>query len=322
MKRRPLLCTALIAATATTAALANDYPSRPVKVLIGFPAGSGTDVGTRQLAGRLSQALGQAFYVENKPGAAGAMAADAVASAPPDGYTLLASSSGPLVLNPLINRNVKFDLLRDFVPIAITSSGGYILAVNAASRHATLKDLVAAAKASPGKLSYASSGNGVTNHLLMEIFKHEAGIDLVHVPYKGSVNGLNDLAGGQVDAMFDVWPVLDPLVKAGKIRPLAIATDQRDPGLPNVPTVAELGYPGFRGEAWTAILAPARTPPAIVAKLHEEISKIQRSASWQAFVRASGGSSVVTNQQELQGFIKSEMSRWGEVVKRTKVQAE
>lgn len=307
----------LIALLGSGGASADTYPAKPVKILVGFPPGSGSDTTARRLAQKLFENLGQAFVVENRPGGGAALAAELVARAEPDGYTLLASSSGPLILGPLVNKNLRYDTLRDFAPVAPLSRGWYALIVNAKSRFTTLKDFVDAAKANPGKLNYASSGSGVTNHVLMEMFMRSAGVSLHHVPYKGATPALIDLAGGQVDAMFETPAAAEPLVRQGKLRLLAVSSEERLSTLPEVPTVSESGYPGFRGEAWTAILAPARTPAAVLAKLNAEINKILGTSEWQADMRALGSEPLVMTQQEFGSFIKAETVRWGEAVKRS-----
>ncbi|MGO4331747.1 Bug family tripartite tricarboxylate transporter substrate binding protein [Cupriavidus sp. 2TAF22] len=309
----------LLSCAAAFAAHAADYPAKPVRVLVGFPPGQTTDVIARKLAQRLSTALGQSFYVENKPGAGAGLAAEAVARADPDGYTILATSSGPLAVNGWIYKNLKYDATRDFEPIASIGLFPLVLVANPKSRFSSVRDLVAYARQNPGKVNYASGGNGVTNHLVMEMFKDRAGVNLTHVPYKGGVAGMTDVMGGQVDVMFEVVSIAEPLIRQGKLKAIAVASEQRVSTLPGVPTIGESGYPGFRGDPWIGVVAPRNVPQPVLARLSAEIGKIVRSADWQKEVAGLGAQTVVMEPREFGVFIQSEIARWGGAAKRANV---
>lgn len=320
MFRRPsrplralLLAAAVLCGPAVQAQ--SDYPNKPVKVLTGFPPGQATDVLGREIAARLSEQLGQQFYVDNKPGAAGIIATQQAMNSPADGYTLLLSSSGPLAVNPGLYSKLPYDPVKDFVPVAGVALVPLVLVTNPAFSATSVKDLVAQAKAKPGSINYASGGNGVTNHLVMEMFRSAAGIDLMHVPYKGGPPALTDLMGGQVNVMFETTVAAMPFVKQGKLRALAVSTAKRTSAAPDLPTVAELGYPGFSGVPWVAIMAPANTPSAVVAKLNAEINKALNGKVTREHFMAQGAEPMVMSPDELGGFIKSETAKWTKVVK-------
>ena len=262
-----------LAASAMPAVAQADYPNKPVRMLIGFPPGQATDTLGRAIAQKLSQQLGQQFVVENKPGAAGIIATQAAMSSPADGYTLLISSSGPLAVNPGLYSKLPYDPVKDFTPVAGIAIVPLILVVNPNFPASSVKELVTMAKAKPKDVNYASGGSGVTNHLVMEMFRGAAGIDMTHIPYKGGPPAVTDLIGGQVNVMFETTVAVLPFVKQGKLRALAVSSAKRISSAPEIPTVAELGYPGFSGVPWVAIMAPANTPAPIVAKLNAEVNK-------------------------------------------------
>lgn len=296
-------------------AKANDYPNRPVKVLVGFPAGQATDTIARRLSERLSKRLGQPFVIENRPGSGGGIAAEMVAKADSDGYTLLASSSGPLAVNPWLYSSLRYDPVRDFAPVAAISIGPLALLVNANSPYKTVAELVAAAKAAPGKLNYASGGNGVTNHLAMEMFMHTAGIKLQHVPYKGGMPAMSDLMAKHVDVMFEVSSVVMTMVQQGKLKALAVSSGKREAAYPDIPTLSELGYPGFQVQPWTGVVAPSKTPRAILDRLNAEINAILKTEEWQAETRALGGSPLIMSRGDFGRFIQQETAKWGAAVR-------
>jgi tripartite-type tricarboxylate transporter receptor subunit TctC len=265
--------TLALAALAGTAS-AQDYPTKPVRVLLGFPVGQATDILTRIVAEKLSAQYGKQFYVENRPGAAGIIATEMAAKADPDGYTLLGTSSGPLAVNPTLYAKLPYDVPRDFVVFAGLGVVPYAVVVNPSSPIKDIKGLVAYAKANPGKLNYASGGSGVTNHLVTEMFKAAAGIDMQHVPYKGGPAAVTDLVGGQVEVMFETIVATLPLIKGGKLRAIAVSSAERASALPDMPTISESGYPGFTGVPWVAMAAPAKTPRPIVNRLNADVNRI------------------------------------------------
>lgn len=309
-----------IAAFACTAATASDYPSRAIRFVVGFPPGQTTDIIARKLSHRLSAAMGQPVIVENKPGAGAGLAAEMVARSDPDGHTILVTSSGPLAVNPWIYKNLRYDPIQDFTPLAAVGIFPLMMVTNVNSRWNTLADVVTYAKQNPDKINYASGGNGVTNHLVMEMFKHAAGIQMLHVPYRGAAPAMSDLMGGQVEVMFEVVTAAEPLVKQGRLRAVAVASEKRHPSLPQVPTVAESGYPGFRGDAWLGVLAPKNTPQPIVKRLSAEIGKIISTPEWRKEMAESGALPLDMTPSQFGEFIKSEMNHWGEAAKRANVQ--
>ncbi len=315
---RRLVCVATalcLGASVMPAAAQADYPNKPVRMLIGFPPGQATDTLGRAIAQKLSVQLGQQFVVENKPGAAGIIATQAAMSAPADGYTLLVSSSGPLAVNPGLYSKLPYDPIKDFAPVAGIAIVPLVLVTNPSFPVTNLKELVAAAKAKPKTVNYASGGSGVTNHLVMEMFRGAAGIDMTHIPYKGGPPALTDLIGGQVNVMFETSVAVLPFVKQGKLRALAVSSSKRVSSAPDIPTVAELGYPGFSGVPWVAIMAPANTPAPIVAKLNAEVNKALNSKDIREQFVAQGVEPMQMTSEELGTFVKSELAKWTKVVK-------
>ena len=315
---RRLLCVIAalcLGATAIPAAAQADYPNKPVRMLIGFPPGQATDTLGRAVAQKLSQQLGQQFVVENKPGAAGIIATQAAMSSPPDGYTLLVSSSGPLAVNPGLYSKLPYDPIKDFAPVAGIAIVPLVLVTNPAFPATNVKELVATAKAKPKAVNYASGGSGVTNHLVMEMFRGAAGIDMTHIPYKGGPPALTDLIGGQVNVMFETSVAVLPFVKQGKLRALAVSSSKRISAAPDLPTVAELGYPGFSGVPWVAIMAPANTPAPIIAKLNGEVNKALNSKDIRDQFLAQGVEPMQMTPEELGAFVKSELTKWTKAVK-------
>ena len=310
------VATALFVGVSAMPVLAQaDYPNKPVRMLIGFPPGQATDTLGRAIAQKLSQQLGQQFVVENKPGAAGIIATQAAMSSPPDGYTLLVSSSGPLAVNPGLYSKLPYDPIKDFTPVAGIAIVPLVLLTNPSFPVTSVKELVAAAKAKPKAVNYASGGSGVTNHLVMEMFRGAAGVDMTHIPYKGGPPALTDLIGGQVNVMFETSVAALPFVKQGKLRALAVSSSKRIAAAPDLPTVAELGYPGFSGVPWVAIMAPATTPAPIVAKLNAEVNKALNSKDIREQFLAQGVEPMQMTPDELGGFVKTELAKWTKAVK-------
>jgi tripartite-type tricarboxylate transporter receptor subunit TctC len=265
---------ALCSAMFTTAVMAQTYPSRPVKVVVPFPPGGSNDIVARVLALKLSERTGQQFFVENRGGAGGNIGADAVAYADPDGYTLLLTAPPPLTINTALYKNLPYDPVKAFAPIALVATVPIVLAIHPALPAKDIRELIGLAKAKPGTINFGSSGNGSTNHLAGELLKSMTGIDIVHVPYKGAAPAMNDLVAGHIPMMFDNMPAILQQAQGKRITAIAVAGAKRASALPDVPTVAESGVPGFEAFSWFGLVAPAKTPPAIVAKLESEIATI------------------------------------------------
>jgi tripartite-type tricarboxylate transporter receptor subunit TctC len=297
--------------------LAQTYPSRPVRIVVPLSPGGFADTPARMLAPRLSEQLGRQFFVENKPGAGGTIGADFVAKSAPDGYTLLLTGT-PHVISAHLYKKLPYDALKDFTPIALVASGPYALVVNPHKVPAnSVKELIAAAKAQPGKIDYASSGNGSAQHLVGALFNSMAGIELNHVPYKGSGPAMQDLIGGQVGVSFAGVPNVLGHVKAGRLKALGVTTAKRWSELPDVPTIAEAGVPGYEATLWLNISGPAGLPADIVQRLNTEIARALRDPEVQANFRSAGVDATSMGPQELNAFMRAEYDKWGRVVRET-----
>ena len=316
--RRWLFSSALAAASlaCASAAFPQAWPSRPVRMVVPLSPGGFADVPARIIAPRLSTALGHQVFVENKPGAGGTIGADFVAKSKPDGYTLLFTGT-PHVISAWLYKSLPYDSVKDFAPVSLVASGPYVVVVNPLLQVGSVPELVAAAKAQPGKIDFASSGNGSAQHLVGALFNTMAGIDLNHVPYKGSGPAMQDLLSGQVKVSFAGIPNVMPHVKAGRLRALAVTTPQRSPDLPDVPTVAEAGVPGYEATLWLNIAAPAGTPPEIVQRMYAETAKVLQDPEVQQGFRAAGVEPSVLDPEALGAFIRSEHEKWGKVVRDT-----
>jgi tripartite-type tricarboxylate transporter receptor subunit TctC len=296
---------------------AQTYPSRPVRIVVPLSPGGFADVPTRMLLPRLSAALGRQVIVENKPGAGGTIGANDVAKSAPDGHTLLVAAT-PHVISAHLYKTLPYDSLKDFTPVALFGSGPYALVVNQQKLSvATVRELIAAAKAQPGKIDYASSGNGSAQHLVSALFNTMAGIQLNHVPYKGSGPAMQDLLGGQVPVSFAGVPNVISAVKAGKLRALAVTTPRRWSELPDVPTVAEAGVPGYEATLWLGLTAPAGTPAEIINRLHAETAKALLDPELVQSFRVAGVSATIMSPAELGAFLRTEHDKWGKVVRDT-----
>jgi len=306
-----------LAATAAPAASpADTYPSRIVKMIVPFPAGGTTDIFARHIGDRLAKAFGHNFVIDNRGGAGGNIGSDAVAKADPDGYTLLVGTVGTHAINSSLYARMPYDPLKDFAPVAYLAGVPNIMEVNPKNVKATtVQEFIAEAKASPKKLSFASSGNGTSIHLSGEMFKQMTGVELVHVPYRGSAPAVNDLIAGQVDLMFDNLPSSIEQVRGGNLRAIAVTSLKRSVALPDVPTIAESGLPGFDASSWFAIFAPAKTPPEIVAKLNAEVLKALADPELQKRFADIGGEIRPYKPDELGAFVKAEIEKWAKVVK-------
>jgi tripartite-type tricarboxylate transporter receptor subunit TctC len=300
---------------ATVTASAQSYPNRLIKLVLPFPAGGPTDGAARLIAEKLSASLGQTIVIENRPGGAGGtVGAKTVAAADPDGYTLLFTPPGPLVTAPLIYKNVGYDPVKDFAPVATIFSSPQILVVNPAVPARSMQELVAHAKANPGKVSYASPGFGTQPHLLAEMLKLESGADLVHVPFRGSAPALTDLLAGQVQVFFDTVTFLLPHVDAGRLRPLAVADVARSAQLASVPTTTESGFAKLQGTYWTAVVAPAGTPPDVINKLNAAINAITTSKEMEETLSRLSAKAKVGSPADVTAFFAAETRKWGEVI--------
>ena len=310
------LAVALTATPAPAASPADTYPSRIVKMIVPFPAGGTTDIFARHIGDRLAKAFGHNFVIDNRGGAGGNIGSDAVAKADPDGYTLLVGTVGTHAINSSLYTRMTFDPVRDFAPVAFLAGVPNIMEVNPKNVKATtVQDFIAEAKASPKKLSFASSGNGTSIHLSGEMFKQMTGVELVHVPYRGSAPAVNDLIAGQVDVMFDNLPSSIEQVRGGNLRAIAVTSAKRSAALPDVPTIAESGLPGFDASSWFAIFAPAKTPPEIVQKLNAEVLKALADPELQKRFADIGGEIRPYKPDELGAFVKAEIEKWAKVVK-------
>ena len=295
---------------------AQTYPSRAIRLVVPLSAGGFADVPARLLAPRLAEALGRPVIVDNRPGAGSTIGADAVAKSAPDGHTLLLTGT-PHVIAPWLYRNLPYDTLKDFAPVALVASGPYVLVVSPQLRAESVRELVAAAKAQPGKIDFASSGNGSAQHLVGALFNRMAGIELSHVPYKGSGPAMQDLLAGQVHVSFAGVPNVLPQIKAGRLRALAVTTPQRWSELPEVPTLAEAGIAGYDATLWLDLVAPAGTPPAIVQRLYSETAKALQDPDLQRSFRAAGVDAKSLTPAELAAFLRAEYEKWGKVVRDT-----
>jgi tripartite-type tricarboxylate transporter receptor subunit TctC len=297
------------------AASAQAYPDKPIRMVVPFPAGGTTDILARATAQKLSESLGQQVIVDNKPGAGGNIGAQEVARSTPDGYTLVMGTVGTHAINPSLYKKMPYDHVKDFVPVSLVASVPNLLVVHPSVPVNSVKELIAHAKANPGKLNFASSGNGTSIHLSGELFKTMTGVQMTHVPYKGSAPAVTDLLGGQVQLMFDNMPSALPHAKAGKLKPLAVTSAKRFPGTPEIPTIAESGVPGYEASSWFGVLAPAGTPKEIVNKLSTEIAKALKTPEMKKKLEEQGAEAVGSTPEEFAAHIKAETAKWAKVVK-------
>jgi tripartite-type tricarboxylate transporter receptor subunit TctC len=304
----------LFSALVAAPALAQDYPNRPVRIIVPFAPGGSADVFGRFVAQRLQESLGQNFVIDNRPGAGSLIGTDAVAKSAPDGYTLLVMSNTHTVNESLIP-NKPFQLMRDFAPIAPLNYSDLVLVAKSALPANTLGELIAAAKARPGAMSYASSGPGTPYHMAGELFKVMAGVSILHVPYKGSAGARTDVLGGQVDMMFDAIPTMTEHIKAGKVKGLATTGKVRSATLPDVPTVAEAGVPGYEATIWLGLVAPKGTPAAIVDRLNAEVGKITGNAEVQRQWTAQGTTAMTMGVDEFTRYLNGDIAKWANIVK-------
>jgi tripartite-type tricarboxylate transporter receptor subunit TctC len=296
-------------------ALAQSYPNRPIRLVVPFPAAGTTDILARAAAQKLTEALGQAVVVDNRPGAGGNIGSDLVAKSAPDGYTLLMGTVGTHAINPSLYSKMPYDHVKDFVPVVLVAGVPNVLVVNPALPVKSVADLIKLAKDKPGTINFASSGSGTSIHLSGELFKTMSGIDMTHVPYKGSSPALTDLIGGQVQVMFDNLPSALPQIKGGKLRAVAVTSLKRAPALPDVPTIDESGLPGFEASSWFGVLAPAGTPAPIVAKINAEVNKWLQSADAREKLLSQGAEAAGGTPEQFAAHIRAETDKWAKVVK-------
>ncbi|CAN7718618.1 tripartite tricarboxylate transporter substrate binding protein [Variovorax sp. LjRoot290] len=314
---RPLVLGILAAATAASfaaPATAQSFPAKPIRIVVPATPGGAIDLAARVIGDKLAQAWGQPVVVDNKPGAAGISGTDIVAKAPADGYTfaLVASSHA---INATLYGKLPYDTQKDFTPVALTHVVPLVLVVNNNLPAKSVRDFANYLKANPGKVSYASSGNGGAPHLSAELFKSLTATTMTHIPYKGSTAAHTDLISGEVQAMFDTVVAIGPQIKAGKVRPLGVTTAKRSAALPEVPTIAESGVSGYETSTWGGLIAPAGTPKDIVAKVNAEVNRILKMPDVRERLQASGAEPASGSADDFERFIQSEMQKWGQVVK-------
>ena len=304
------------------AAQAQTYPNKPIRLVVPFAPGGSSSLVARSVAAEMSKALGQEIYIENKGGGGGNLAMNDVAHADPEGYTLIIGHVGSLAMTPFMEKNLGYDVNRDFAPVSLLAKVPNIFVVHESVPAKDLREFVALAKKEPGKLNYGSAGNGSAGHLAMEYLKLVSGMDLQHVPYKGTGPNLIDLVAGRTQATSAGTPPLMPHVKSGKLRVIAVGTPKRLPSLPDVATVAEQGYPGFETSQWYGLNAPAKTPPAIIKRLADEAAKAAHSPAVLARFAAEDTEAIGSTPQDYAAFIAKEQARWKDVIQKANVKAD
>ncbi len=315
-----LLCVLSIAALGLSVVIENradaqPYPNKPVRLIVTFAPGGGADFMGRLIGQKLSESLGQSVVVENRAGAGGSIGNEAVAKAAPDGYTLLLGAAGALVIAPWLYAKLPFDTVKDFAPISLLATVPFALATHPSIPSKTVKELIALARANPGRLNYGSSGAGGAPHLAGELMKSMAKIEMVHVPYKGLAPAITDLIGGQLDLIFADVNLVNPHIQAGKLKGLAVTGAQRSPIMPQFPTVAEAALPGYQAGTWYGMLAPASTPRDLIVKLNGEINRVLSSTEMKERFATQGAEPAANSPEQFATFIKSELDKWAKVVK-------
>lgn len=300
---------------ASTAALAQTYPAKPVRMVVPFPAGGATDIVARLVAQKMTEAFGQQVLIDNRAGAAGTIGSDAVAKAAPDGYTLLVGTSSTHAIAQSLYAKLAYESIRDFTPVAGLATSTITLSAHPSVPARTVKDLIALAKAKPDALSFASSGSGGVSHLVGEMFKSQAGVQMLHVPYKGDAPALADLVGGQVSLQFGTAVSFLPYIQSGKLKTLAVTSTKRSPILPDVPTVSESGLKGFEALQWFGVFGPAGLPRDLVARLHGEIQRIVQTPELKDRLTKLASEPLVGTPEQFAAFQKSEIAEWAKVVK-------
>ena len=321
-RRFAILLSALCLGASAAALHAQTYPAKPVRIIVPFAAGSTIDIFGRIIAPKLTEALGQQVIVENRAGAGGAIGLDVTAKAPKDGYTLAIGASGPLAINPGLDPRLPWDPVRDFAPVTQIASGPLVIVTHPAVPAKSLKELIALSKARPGKLNYGSPGIGTSNHLAGELLNIAAGINLIHVPYKGNAEALTDLLGGQIDMVpTGIAPALSH-VRAGKLRAIVVTGSRRSPIMPDLPTVGESGLPGAEVNVWYGMVAPAGTPPEIINRLNAELVKIMKSPEISERFASQGAQPVTNTPDEFGKLIRADVAKWAKVIKQSGIKLE
>ena len=305
---------ALAAATLSLGAAAQAYPTKPITIVVPFSAGGTTDILARLVGQYLTTELGQPVVVDNKAGAGGNIGAALAAKAPADGYTLLMGTVGTHAINAALYKKMPFDHVKDFAPLSRVANVPNLLVAHPSQPFKTVPEMIAYAKANPGKINFGSPGNGASPHLSGELFKSMAKVELTHIPYKGSAPAVSDLLGNQIAIMFDNMPSVIPHVRSGKLRAIAISTAKRSPELPDVPTIAEAGVPGYEAVSWFGLFAPAATPKPVLDKLSTALSKVLANPEVQKKISAQGGETVNETPAQFAAFIRSETTKWGKVL--------
>jgi len=313
---------ALFCALLSTVVLAQGYPSKPIRLIVAFPPGGSTDIIARIVGQKLGERLGQQVVIDNRGGAGGTIGTEIAARATPDGYTLTMGTTTTHVIAAGVYSKLKYDPLKDFAPLTLVASTPYLLVVNLDVKANTLKEFIALVKSQPGKLNFASAGSGTTTHLAMEMLKTAAGMDIVHVPYNGNAPANTATLGGQVQALFGSMPAVLTQAKAGRLRPLAVGTAKRSPSLPDVPTVAESGYPGFEVSLWLGFFAPAGTPQPILNRLHAELVKIAQSPEMKEQFERNGAESVTNTPAEFSKLVRTETDKYVKIIKAAGIKVE
>jgi tripartite-type tricarboxylate transporter receptor subunit TctC len=317
-----LVAALLALAGGTTDALAQAYPAKPVRLIVPFPPGGTADILARLLGEKLSAALGQQVVAENRAGAAGGIGAAAAARAAPDGYTLFMGTTGTQTINPAVNPKLPYDPLKDFAPVSNFAASPFVLVVHPSIRAKSVRELISLANEQPGKLHYASFGSGSSAHMTGEMFRSRAGIQIVHVPYKGASPALTDLVGGHVQMMFTLLPSVMTHVRGGTLRAIAVASAQRDPSLPEVPTFIESGMPDFLADSWYGIFVPAGTPADIVARLNAEIQRVLGLADVKQRLATEGAEPMGNTPEQFAAQLKRDLAHWARVAREAKVSVE
>jgi tripartite-type tricarboxylate transporter receptor subunit TctC len=322
---RSMLATLAVAALGALApglAWPQAYPAKPVRLIVPFPPGGSTDIVARIVAQKLGDRLGQQVVVENRGGAGGTIGTEVVARATPDGYTLGVASTSTHAVAPSVYTKLGYDPVKDFAPVSLVAVSPYLLVVHPDVQVKSLQEFVAYVKARPGKLNYASAGTGSTTHLAMEMLKSAAGLYIVHIPYNGNGPAGTAVIAGQVEALFGSLPAVLPHAKSGRVRPIAVGTPKRSPSLPDVPTVAESGFPGFEASLWLAIMAPAGAPPAVVDRLHKEIVAVIGSPDAADALAKAGAEPISSTPAELAGMVKDGVGKYAKIVKQAGIKTE
>jgi len=313
--RVDIAAAAVLLGAVQPAAAQAPYPVKSIRFIVPFPVGGIADIFARVIGQKFNEAWGQPVVVDNRTGAGGNIGAEIVAKSPPDGYTLVMGSIGTHAVNVSLFRKLAFDPIRDFAPVALVMEADGLLVLHPSVPVKTVKELIALAKARPGQLSYASAGNGTASHLSGELFKSMAGIDMVHVPYKGNVPAITDLIGGQTSLLFATMPTVLPQVQVGRLKALAVTGPVRSPAAPQLPTIAEAALPGYEVTNWIGVFAPAGTPGEIVHKLNSEIIRVMQLPEIQTRLTGEGAKSASRTPDEFAAFVKSEIAKWAKVVK-------